>query len=123
MHSDMIGRDRAMFGEDAGEFNPLRWLARPGETDTEYRERVRAMNTHDLAFGHGPRGWIRKHVAEMEIYKFVPTFFALMQVRPTLSRLLLWPDSTADHTSLGSRDPSSRGLCDSCLSSSSPQKI
>ncbi|PWY67724.1 cytochrome P450 [Aspergillus eucalypticola CBS 122712] len=83
MHGDMIGRDRAIFGDDADEFNPLRWLMRPGETDTEYKERMRAMNAHDLAFGHGPRGCIGKHVAEMEIYKFIPTFFALMQPRFT----------------------------------------
>ncbi|CEJ61145.1 Putative VrtE [Penicillium brasilianum] len=83
MHGDMIGRDRDIFGEDAEEFNPLRWLAQPGETDAEYKERLRVMNAHDMAFGHGPRGCIGKHVAEMEIYKFIPTFFALMQPRFT----------------------------------------
>ena len=84
MHGDLIGRDRAIFGEDADEFNPLRWLARPGEPEAKYQERLRAMNAHDLAFGHGPRGCIGKHVAEMEIYKFIPTFFALIQVRQLL---------------------------------------
>jgi cytochrome P450 len=84
MHGDLIGRDRTIFGEDSDEFNPLRWLARPDEPHAHYQERLRAMNASDLAFGHGPRGCIGKHVAEMEIYKFIPTFFALVQVREFL---------------------------------------
>ncbi|KAL4738144.1 cytochrome P450 [Aspergillus similis] len=78
MHGDLIGRDRGIFGDDADEFNPLRWLPAPGEAEADFQERLRVMNAHDLAFGHGPRGCIGKHVAEMEIYKFVPTFFALI---------------------------------------------
>lgn len=80
MHGDLVGRDRAIFGEDADEFNPLRWLRGPEEPEQAYQSRLKMMNAHDLAFGHGPRGCIGKHVAEMEIYKFVPTFFALVNV-------------------------------------------
>ncbi|KAL4972282.1 cytochrome P450 [Aspergillus desertorum] len=79
MHGDLIGRDRGIFGDDADGFNPLRWLPNPGETETDFQARLRVTNAHDLAFGHGPRGCIGKHVAEMEIYKFVPTFFALVK--------------------------------------------
>ncbi|KAL6232308.1 hypothetical protein BDW75DRAFT_232915 [Aspergillus navahoensis] len=60
MHGDLIGRDRSIFGDDADEFNPLRWLPAPGEAEADFQARLR-------------------HVAEMEIYKFVPTFFALMK--------------------------------------------
>ncbi|KAJ6443398.1 major facilitator superfamily transporter [Purpureocillium lavendulum] len=79
MHGDLVGRDRDIFGDDADEFNPLRWLRAPEEPEHAYQTRLKIMNAHDLAFGHGPRGCIGKHVAEMEIYKFVPTFFALLQ--------------------------------------------
>jgi cytochrome P450 len=82
MHGDLVGRDRAIFGDDADDFNPLRWLRAPLETEDAYQARLKNMNAHDLAFGHGPRGCIGRHVAEMEIYKFVPTFFALLQVSP-----------------------------------------
>ncbi|KAF3481326.1 uncharacterized protein GIQ15_04085 [Arthroderma uncinatum] len=81
MHGDLIGRDKGIFGENADEFNPLRWLPAPGEQDAQYQARLNVMNAHDLAFGHGPRGCIGKHVAEMEIYKFIPTFFSLVKVR------------------------------------------
>ncbi|WPH03602.1 cytochrome P450 [Acrodontium crateriforme] len=81
MHGDLIGRDKDIFGDDADEFNPLRWLCGPHESQTEFDERLKAMNSHDLAFGRGTRGCIGKHVAEMEIYKFVPTFFGLLKPR------------------------------------------
>ncbi|RMD42787.1 hypothetical protein DV735_g2313, partial [Chaetothyriales sp. CBS 134920] len=103
MHGDLVGRDRAIFGDDADEFNPLRWLRAPSEPVKAYEDRLKAMNAHDLAFGHGPRACIGKHVAEMEIYKFIPTFFALLQpqfVRPDepwkLRQLFIFKQSGMD---------------------------
>lgn len=80
MQPDLIGRDKGIFGEDVEEFNPVRWLQGEGESDDDYQKRLRAMNGADLAFGYGPRACLGKHVAEMEIYKFVPTFFGLLDV-------------------------------------------
>lgn len=80
MHGDLLGRDEAIFGKDADAFNPLRWLPAPNEPQPDFEERLKTMNAHDLAFGHGARGCIGKHVAEMEIYKFIPTFFGLLEV-------------------------------------------
>jgi cytochrome P450 len=91
MHGDLIGLNKDIFGQDAHEFNPLRWLPGVEESTFDFERRLKAMNSHDLAFGHGPRGCIGKHVAEMEIYKFVPTFFGLIEVSfrtaPALERV------------------------------------
>ncbi|KAL4861820.1 cytochrome P450 [Aspergillus spectabilis] len=38
MHGDLIGRDKGSCGDDADEFNPLRWLAQPRELEDEYQE-------------------------------------------------------------------------------------
>jgi cytochrome P450 len=85
MHGDLIGREKGIFGEDADEFNPLRWLPQPDEPNEKYEARLKSMNIHDLAFGHGSRGCIGKHVAEMEIYKFIRTFFGLLEARIPVS--------------------------------------
>ncbi|KAH8658385.1 cytochrome P450 [Xylariales sp. PMI_506] len=81
MHGDAIGLDKTIFGENADDFDPLRWLPRSDEPREDFQNRLRAMNAHDLAFGRGTRGCIGRHVAEMEIYKFVPTFFGLLEAR------------------------------------------
>ncbi|KAL4925851.1 cytochrome P450 [Aspergillus undulatus] len=103
MHGDTIGLDKGIFGPDADEFNPLRWVQAAGENEEEYQERLKVMNAHDLAFGHGARGCIGRNVAEMEIYKFVATFFALLQpafVRPdrpwTVRQLFVYKQSGMD---------------------------
>ncbi|MCJ1319468.1 hypothetical protein MMC15_004804 [Xylographa vitiligo] len=80
MHGDTIGLDKDIFGENADAFDPLRWLPRTGEPQEAFVKRLKAMNAHDLAFGHGTRSCIGRHVAEMEIYKFIPTFFGLLEV-------------------------------------------
>lgn len=80
MQVGLIGRDKGAFGEDADDFNPLRWLQRKDESDLAYQERLRIMERCDLSFGYGPRACLGKHVAELEIYKFIPTFFGLFDV-------------------------------------------
>lgn len=80
MQPDLIGCDKGIYGADADEFNPVRWLQAPAETDENYCKRLKAMTSADLAFGYGPRACLGKHVAEMEIYKFIPTLFGLLDV-------------------------------------------
>ncbi|GAB7352921.1 hypothetical protein MBLNU459_g3505t2 [Dothideomycetes sp. NU459] len=85
MHGDTIGLDKDIFGENADVFDPLRWLPYPGELQESFEKRLKAMNAHDLAFGRGTRSCIGRHVAEMEIYKFIPTFFGLLELNRTAS--------------------------------------
>ncbi|KAK3388000.1 cytochrome P450 [Podospora didyma] len=62
---------KTVFGEDADEFRPERWLL---ETD---REKLAAMNrTHELIFGWGRYQCLGKPIAQMEIGKAV---FELMR--------------------------------------------
>ena len=88
MQPETIGRDKGTYGADADDFNPVRWLQAPTESDQGYSERLKAMNNINLAFGYGPRACLGKHVAEMELYKFIPTLFGLFNVRVLSSTLL-----------------------------------
>lgn len=58
--------DKGVFGEDAEEFVPERWL-RDGA------EKASVMERHILQFGYGPRICIGKHITMVEMYKLLPT--------------------------------------------------
>jgi cytochrome P450 len=71
----VVNRDRHIFGSDADEFNPQRWLQSPGEALEDFRSRKRRMDKYDFTFGHGPRMCIGKNISLLEIYKLIPTLF------------------------------------------------
>lgn len=50
-------RDRTVWGEDADEFVPERWLD----------ERARASEKNNFSWGYGPRMCLGKPVAELEL--------------------------------------------------------
>ncbi|KAH7014099.1 cytochrome P450 [Microdochium trichocladiopsis] len=58
-------RNRAVFGQDADEFNPSRWLS-------EDKERVALMTRSWMPFGMGTRTCIGRHISHLEISKLVP---------------------------------------------------
>jgi cytochrome P450 len=60
----IIGRDKALYGEDAYEFNPSRWT----EASPEKFKRMEAL---DFVFGHGARRCLGRHVALVELWKCV----------------------------------------------------
>ncbi|GAD98246.1 hypothetical protein PTT_08923 [Paecilomyces variotii No. 5] len=62
----VIHRDRSVFGEDADEFRPERWIESPPE-------RVSYMNKHMFQFGGGSRTCLGKNIATVEMQKIVPT--------------------------------------------------
>jgi cytochrome P450 len=57
----VIHRDKGVYGEDAFEFNPERWL--------ESEERSREMSKYLMAWGYGARQCLGKNVAELMTQK------------------------------------------------------
>ncbi|KAJ5703679.1 P450 monooxygenase [Penicillium malachiteum] len=64
----IIHRDKAIYGEDAEEFRPDRWLGDP--------EQVRILEKYNLAWGYGSRVCLGKHFAQMMLYKTPISFEA-----------------------------------------------
>lgn len=68
-----VHRDKSVYGEDADEFRPLRWL----EEDPEY---IRNISNLSFAFGGGARTCLGKNIALLEITKFIPEFFRRFRI-------------------------------------------
>lgn len=65
MSAPTIHCDKSIFGVDADEFRPERWLeAAP--------DQLKNMDRGFLAFGYGARTCIGKNISIMEMGKFVP---------------------------------------------------
>ncbi|KAH6655206.1 cytochrome P450 [Truncatella angustata] len=58
-------RNSLIFGSDANEFRPERWL-------TEDSEKLAFMNRHWMPFGLGSRTCIGRHISMLEISKLIP---------------------------------------------------
>ncbi|CAI7666743.1 unnamed protein product [Penicillium bialowiezense] len=73
MNPWVIHRDKEVFGADAAEWNPDRWL----DPDME---KVTRMDNSLLTFGSGSRTCIGKNISYLEIYKLIPTIFARYEI-------------------------------------------
>lgn len=80
MNSWTINQNEDIFGPDAATFNPDRWLKSENETEEGFQARIRRMKKADMAFGHGIRSCLGKPIANMEIYKLIPTLYGLFNV-------------------------------------------
>ncbi|KAF2806023.1 cytochrome P450 [Mytilinidion resinicola] len=69
-----VHRDKQLYGEDADEFRPERWL----EVSSEQAKKMEALL---FTFGAGKRACVGKNIALLEMTKFVPEFFRRFEVR------------------------------------------
>ncbi|KAI1748114.1 cytochrome P450 [Xylaria castorea] len=77
----VIGRNKKVWGPDADEFRPERWLQGEEESDTAYHERMKLFNAADLTFGGGARVCIGRHIANTEVYKVVATLISSLSIK------------------------------------------
>ncbi|KAK0649763.1 cytochrome P450 [Cercophora newfieldiana] len=80
MNPYIVGRNKSIFGEDADDFNPDRWLQKDGETDLQFDERMKLWNTAHLTFGGGSRICLGRNLSLMEVWKVVPTLIATFDI-------------------------------------------
>jgi cytochrome P450 len=73
LNAYVVGRNKDVYGQDADEFRPERWLQAKGETEAAYKARLQRMQASDLSFGAGSRICLGRHLALMEVYKIVAT--------------------------------------------------
>ena len=75
-----LSRRKEVFGEDADEFKPGRWIRREGESEEAFAKRRLAIERCDMTFGHGSRVCIGKNIATLELYKAVATLVGIFEV-------------------------------------------
>lgn len=80
----ILCRNKDIYGQDAEEFRPERWLrdVDGGESEEQFEERLAAMNSIDLTFGGGRRTCIGKHLGLYQVYKVLATLVARYEMEP-----------------------------------------
>lgn len=69
-----------VFGANAREFIPERWMRREKETGDEWRVRRADMERCDLTFGAGSRACIGKNFTHLEVFKVVASVIGQFKV-------------------------------------------
>lgn len=77
-------RSKDIFGDDADEWRPQRWLPQGEGTDGQAAksEQQRKMDKYNVLFGYGTRVCIGRHLATMEMIKFVGQFIRQFEFEP-----------------------------------------
>lgn len=77
----VTNRDYGIFGGDADNFNPDRWMQGKDESSERFEERQRRMKeTVDFVFGGGGRVCMGRYLAMLEIKKLIATLYSLFDV-------------------------------------------
>lgn len=76
----VVARRKEVWGPNAEEWEPERWMQRSNETEEEFKERRILMERGDLSFGHGARTCIGKNIAMLQVYKVVSNMVFLYKV-------------------------------------------
>lgn len=80
MNPYIVGRNKGVFGADADDFRPDRWLQQQGEGDEAYKDRMQLWGTAQIQFGGGSRICLGRNLSIMEVYKVVPTLIATFDI-------------------------------------------
>lgn len=80
MNPYIVCRNKRVFGPDADDFRPDRWLREDSETEDAYKERMQLWSTTQIQFGGGSRICLGRHLSYMEIYKVVATLIATFDI-------------------------------------------
>lgn len=77
----VTNRDQAVFGEDANDFNPDRWLRKDEEDQASFEVRLRKMrDVADHTFGGGSRICMGRYLAQLELWKLFATLYSVFDV-------------------------------------------
>ncbi|KAJ5281445.1 hypothetical protein N7478_006817 [Penicillium angulare] len=78
----VTNRDHEVFGNDADDFNPDRWLPGDNENTEQFELRRRRMkDTVDFVFGGGGRVCMGRYLAVLEIKKLIATLYSLFDIQ------------------------------------------
>ena len=88
MNPWVLHRDPRIFGEDAKEWKPERWLA-PSSNDkssiggkpTAADEGIKRMDRHVLSFGAGARVCLGRNIAMLELHKLLPALLMRYEIK------------------------------------------
>ena len=81
VNSGAMNMNKEIFGADATEYKPERWMRAETESEEAFTERRQAMDRTEMTFGQGSRTCIGKDIVHMELFKVMATLIGLFQVR------------------------------------------
>ncbi|KAI6784944.1 uncharacterized protein J7T54_008038 [Emericellopsis cladophorae] len=75
----VLHRNKEVWGPDAEEFRPERWLQGDAESDDAFAQRMQRLNNADLSFGAGSRKCMGMNLGRLEVCKTVATMIRIFE--------------------------------------------
>ncbi|GKT43322.1 cytochrome P450 monooxygenase vrtE [Colletotrichum spaethianum] len=101
MNPYIVGRNKSIYGADADEYRPERWLQQEDEDDEAYKLRMRQWNAADIVFGGGSRICLGRNLSLIEIYKVVPSLISKFEIQLVDPNEEWWTSSRWFHRTKG----------------------